>query len=177
MVHDEDTPFVQLSAYFLIFVQARQHEPSTLEVEWDNVMAGMGIAHGAGQWQRVLDYADALTEPWFALAEYVRALQGYEWACEAAVALSNQTSLATIHIRQGRIHAERGNFAEAKRLLSEGLRIAEEMGNEKQQAEAQLRLARIFIENGEYEQTDELLSECHAYFAQTGDLRDAAVAI
>jgi tetratricopeptide (TPR) repeat protein/transcriptional regulator with XRE-family HTH domain len=171
----EDAPATtRLADYYLHFARQQQTDHARLEPEWENLMAAMEGAYTRQQWQMVLDYAEALTQPWFAQARYTQARQGYGWAVEGAKRLENRQKLARIMIWQGYACSEQGDIHEAQQLLREGMALAQDVGDDETVSDAQYHLSRFALDKGEYEAADEFLTACANLRQTLGNIRGFA---
>lgn len=143
--------------YYLHFAQANQADYAALQPEWENMMAGMRCAHTLQEWQLVLDYANALTEPWFTRARYNDARQGYTWAREAAEIIADETVLATILLSWGQLCVEQDKYAEAETLLSSCREIYQKIENGFGLAKVNYLLGRSAVEQGNYAAAEAML--------------------
>lgn len=171
----EDAPAAtRLADYYLCFARQHQTDYALLEPEWENLMAAMAGAYTRQQWQVVIDYAEALTQPWFTQARYTQARQGYRWAVAGARFVGNNTALARFLIRQGYACSEQGDNREAQQLLTVGLEIACGVSDPTSIADAQFHLARFAADQGTYEEADQLLTACLEFRQQLQDRRGVA---
>ena len=104
---DRDAACLRYAAYCRTFAQQMAGNFDVLEPEWENLLAGVAMAHRLEAWDLVLGSVDALTAPWFARARFNQARQGFRLALEAATALGDETRqaryayfLAKAHLRQ-----------------------------------------------------------------------------
>ncbi len=166
---DEATAATRLADHYLHFARQHQTDYARLEPEWENLMAAMEEAYRRQQWQRVIDYAEVLTRPWFAGARYTQARLGFGWAAIGARNLGNSQTLARCLIRQGYACSEQGDNHEAQQLLTAGLEIANRANDLASIADAQFHLARFAADQGTYEEADQLLTTCLEFRQQVQD--------
>lgn len=171
---NDDSAWRQMAVYYQRFAQEHQTDYAALQPEWENMMAGMETAHMLQEWQLVLDYADALTEPWFTRARYSEAREGYLFAKESAKALCNDSMLAICLLRWGRACIEQNDAVEAIDLLNESISVYEKLQGINGIAEAQYYLARLNLEQGNYTAAEQLLSSSKRYREQLNDTTGVA---
>lgn len=159
----------RFAEYYLIFCQAQRQNHRQLEDEFENIMHAMQIGFGQQQWQAVIDYTDALAEPWVRFARYREGRQGLEWGYTAAKTLEKLSRSIDYLIRWGQLCAEQNDQEEARRHLEEALQLAAGTGGHPQVAEAQYHLARLALEQGHYEEVDERLTNAHTLYQAVGD--------
>ena len=158
-----------MAVYYQMFAQQNRTNYLALRPEWENMMAGMGAAHAQHEWPLVLVYTATLTEAWFVRARYTQARQGYQWAYDAAIALSDEHAQAACLLKWGQACIEQDNFAEAEKLLATSMQIYEKLGSETGIASVRYYLARIAIEQAKYDVAEEMLRLSKALREQIED--------
>lgn len=167
-------PLERLARYYLAFSQEHNNDYATLEPEWDGIMAGMEAAHGLEAWKTVLEYADALTEPWFTRAEYSRARQGYEWAVEAAQAQADDRALARSLRQWGQVLLEQDWQQAAEAQLHNAMILYKQMDDPEGMAAVLYLLARLALERAEHYEADQYLKTASQLRQYTSDSRGLA---
>lgn len=162
-------PLVDMAIYYQQFAERHRTDYPALRPEWENLMAGMNAAYKLKQWPLVLAYADALTQAWFVRARYAQARQGYAWAQEAAVALEDAQTQASLLLRYGQACLEQNDYDEARRRLSESLDLYQQIEDEAGIASVQYYLGRLAIEQGQYEEAERLLATSQQLREHLGD--------
>ncbi len=147
---DNRLPQVDMALYYQSFAESNRTNYLALRPEWENLMAGIELAHQLHQWPLVLTYAEALTQAWFVRARYTQARQGYALAYEAAHALSDEANQAAMLLSWGQACLEQNDYREAKARLSECLMRYERLEEEAGIANAAFLLGRIAVEQGDY---------------------------
>jgi DNA-binding SARP family transcriptional activator/tetratricopeptide (TPR) repeat protein len=170
-------PFVDVALYYQQFAEHNRTNYPVLRPEWENLMAGMEMAHRLQQWPLVLAYADSLTQAWFTRARYAQARRGYAWASEAAQFLADEHARAVALHRCGQAAVEQNDYAEAHRFLSESLRIFQRLEDAEGIAHAQYYLGRIAIEQGQYQEAKLLLVSSQQLYEQLENQTGVAAAI
>jgi len=166
---DAPTAWQRFAASQLAFARQSQKDYSRLDPEWDNLMAGMATAYRLAAWDVVVDFAEVMTEPWFARGRYTEARQGYAWAVAGAEQLKRDSAQTKFFVKWGYACSEQGELAQAERLLARALQEAQAQENWEVISEALFHLTRFYADRGEYEEADQYLTEC--YFA-TQQLQD-----
>jgi tetratricopeptide (TPR) repeat protein len=161
--------FIRMADYYLQFARKRPTAYAELEAEWDNLTAGMRVAHEHGQWQTVLDYADALNGPWFTCGHFSDARQGYARACAAARALNDQHALAQQLCLWGRACIEQSDYAEAEEYLKESLGIGRLFTEQALAGDALYYLGWLEAERANYSTSQAHLQASRAIREQLGD--------
>ena len=167
---NDDNAWRQMALYYQHFAQAHQTDYAALQPEWENMMAGMETAHMLQEWQLVLDYADALTEPWFTRARYSEAREAYPLVCEAAEKANHEQAMATYLLRWGQACIEQDDHREAKALIVKSIDLFRQLNNPSAIATAHYHLGRSTVESGNYEQAEVLLEESRQIYEQCEDL-------
>lgn len=147
----------RMAAYYLAFAQAYQTDYAALQPEWENMMAGMETAHALQEWQLVLDYANALTEPWFTRARYSEARQAYPWVKIAAVNIANEEYLAYCLLKWAQACIEQDDHIQAEHLLTESLQSYEKLGDTEGVCNVHYYLIWVALEQADYERVEALL--------------------
>ncbi len=159
----------RMSVYYQRFAQTHQRNFMLLQPEWENMLAGMRMAHALQEWQLVLDYADTLTVPWFTRARYSEARQAYPLARTAALYLENQQALATALLRWGQVCIEQDDYQEAEEFLQQCLTFFEQAADRHNTATAQYYLARIALDQMHYDVAETYLDNSLQLRQQIGD--------
>jgi tetratricopeptide (TPR) repeat protein/transcriptional regulator with XRE-family HTH domain len=167
----------RLVEHYLDFARRHQTAYALLEPEWENVAAAMETAHRLGQWRAVLDYADALTEPWFTRARYTQARRGYAFARDAAIHLGDRHALAATCCTWARADIEQCDYAEARELLQKSLQIYTELGMPPGVADAQLQLGRLALERADFNEARKFLVQSRHINEELGRIQPAAEAL
>jgi DNA-binding SARP family transcriptional activator len=172
--HLADTEAEQrLATYYLTFAQENGQDYDALRPEWENLMAGMKLAHEREMWAEVLGYSEALTEAWFARGRYTEARQGYEWAVAAAEAIYNPLKQANTLLHWGRACLEQGDNSIAQTKLTYSIHIYKQQQEPSGIARVQNLLARALTEqirgkSGKDEIMD-LLDSSQSLYSTLGD--------
>lgn len=160
---------LRMAHYYLTFAQAHCTDYTALQPEWENLMAGLEMAHTLAEWRLVLDYAQTLTPPWFTRARYAEARHAYQLAKEAAEHLADEQALAACLLHWGRACVEQYDYAEAEALLSAGLLIHQSLAQQSAVAHDQYHLGRIALEQANYAKAEQLLTASQALFKTVDD--------
>jgi DNA-binding SARP family transcriptional activator/predicted ATPase len=155
----ERTAQLRLVHYYRAFAQEQQANAVVLQPEWENLIAGLQAAHALEEWQLVLDYADALTEPWFTRARYTEARAAYALVKTAAEALRDEQALAECLLRWGRACIEQDDYGEAEALLDPCLELYTKSANSNGIAMVKYYLARIALDKAQYDAAELYLEE------------------
>jgi DNA-binding SARP family transcriptional activator len=174
---NDDNAWRQMALYYQHFAQAHQTDYAALQPEWENMMAGMETAHMLQEWQLVLDYADALTEPWFTHARYSEAREAYLLVDEAARAVNDEQAMATCFLRWGQACIEQDDHQEAQSLLVKSIELFQKLNEPKALATAHYHLGRSAVERGNYEQAEALLEKSRRLYEQCEDLFGLALVL
>lgn len=161
--------YQRMSRYYLTFAQTYQTNYSALQPEWGNLMAGLHQAHTLSEWRLVLDYAAALTPPWFTRARYTEAREAYALAREAAEMLADQETLATCLLQWGRACIEQNDYAEAEDILDSARQIYHSVSDEVGIADVEFELARIALEISDFERAQNFLTTSNETYRMAAD--------
>ena len=160
--------------YFYQFARDHQHDYAALQPEWRNLSAGVAKAHALELWQTVLDFVDALDEPWFRQVRFQEMRTGLSLALEAATALGDEAALARWQLRLGEVEMELNAYEAAEGYLGEALqgfmRLEEAVGI----AQAKYFLGRIKVERTDDDEAVTLFEESRRIFEGEGDLLGVA---
>jgi tetratricopeptide (TPR) repeat protein len=168
---ENSIPFVDVALYYQQFAERNRTNYPALRPEWENLMAGMQVAHQLSQWPLVISYAEALTQAWFTRARYGQARLGYTLASEAAKAAGDEHAVASALLHGGKAALEQNDYQEASQQLRESVRLYQQLEDESGVADAQYYLGRIAIEQGDFDQAAALLASSQQLREQ---LQDAA---
>ena len=168
---------LHMAHYYLTFAQAHCTDYTALQPEWENLIAGLEMAHTLAEWRLVLDYAQTLTPPWFTRARYAEARQAYQLAKEAAEHLADEQALAACLLHWGRACVEQYDYAEAEKLLTAALALQQQLDNPNGVAGITYQLARIALEQAKYEQAETLLRESQQQVTSSGDAQALSVIV
>jgi DNA-binding SARP family transcriptional activator/predicted ATPase len=174
---DNHAGLLRLAQYYLHFAESERANYAALQPEWENLVAGLQAAHALTEWQLVLDYTDALTEPWFTRARYSEARQAYALAQAAAAALGDEETLAECLLRWGRACIEQYDFDEAEELLTQCVEIFAQVASAVGIATVKYHLARIAVELANYASAEQLLQESLAYWNTQNDFANASITL
>jgi tetratricopeptide (TPR) repeat protein len=145
--------------------QAAGHYDS-LESEWDNLLAGVTIAHQQEAWPLVAESVDGLTAPWFARARLMQAQQGFRCALDAAVALGDANRQARYAYFLGKIYLRQDNYAEARRMLESAIAVFQTTRDQPRLADAYVDLADVALELGSYAEATAHLATAETLYGQ-----------
>ncbi len=166
-----------MAAYYHAFAEQHRTQYIALRPEWENMMAAMRTAHALQQWSLVLDYTATLTEAWFVRARYTQARQAYQWAHDSARAIADEQALAICLLKWGQACFEQTDYAEAEKLLIEGISIYEKLEDAAGIASIKYYLARISVEQAQYDLAETLLLASQQLREQLGDKSGVAATI
>ena len=116
---DRDAACLRYAAYCRTFAQQMAGNFDALEPEWENLLAGVAMAHRLEAWDLVLGSVDALTAPWFARARFSQARQGFRMALDAATALDDETRQARYSYFLAKAHLRQDDYGTARQLLEQ----------------------------------------------------------
>jgi tetratricopeptide (TPR) repeat protein len=166
---NERRAYALLAWYYLAYATEYQRDYPTLEQEWDYLLSGMRTARRQGMRQVVVDYAEALTNVWFALGRYTDARQGYAWAVAATQAQTDRAAQARYLWHWGRACTEQSDYDEARRRLSRALEIWRELGDQSGIASVLYLLGRIGMKSAQYDEAQQLLEQSQLIREQLDD--------
>ena len=107
--------------YFYQFACDHQDDYAQLQPEWRNFLAGITKAHAREAWQTVLDFVQALDEPWFRQIRFNEMRAGLALAADAASVSGNQRALASMLLRLGEVEIELNDYGVAETHLLDAL--------------------------------------------------------
>ncbi len=160
---------VRMASYYQAFAKEHEADYAKLEPEWENLMAGMAVAHRLQQWPLVLDYAGVLTSPWFAQGRYTQARAGYGWAVEGAQQTKNEIALAQSLLRWGEACVEQNDYTEANDHFNNSLTYSIALDEKARIADVYFYQARIELVHAHYDQAEHLLNACYQLRADIED--------
>jgi tetratricopeptide (TPR) repeat protein len=137
-----------------------------LEPEWDNLLAGVVMAHQRRAWDLVISSVDALTAPWFARARFSQASAGYRRALDAATALGDEIRRARYAYFLAKAYLRQDDYAAARRLLGEAIAVFQAMHDQPRLADAYIDLADVALEQGEYGEAENSLHAAETIYRQ-----------
>ena len=149
----------RMAIYYHTFAAANQTHYDVLNLEWQNLLAGMRVAHAQENWPLVLAYGHTLIDPWFSQIRYADIQTGMAWAKDAAATLDDESTLAYMEMTCGQASIERNEYETAVTHLENSLARFRALNDQARIAEIQFNLARIAIEQTEYEHALDRLKE------------------
>ena len=166
----EDEPLKRMSTYYVIFLEEHSKQYETLEMEQANVLAVLEAAVERG-WQSELirgciAFAPFLrTRGLYALAEIY-----LQQAYQAAVALDDSVSVASLLLHQGDFAEIQGEYAQAETCLLEGLKHARQRGDLQQVCAALASLGLVTRRLARYSDAEAYLQEGLSLAQQIADV-------
>lgn len=142
----------RLADYYFQFVQDNLDDYDSFQDEWPNLLAGMRAAHHEEKWQLVIDYANALIDPWFKRTRYADIYTGLVWVKEAATHLDDRDTEAYMGMKWGQACIEQNLYEEAEKQLNIALKQFMRLEDGERIAEVHFNLARIANEQNRYEE-------------------------
>jgi tetratricopeptide (TPR) repeat protein len=122
-----------------------------LLAEWNNIRAGMQIAHRLQANEMLLDYVDMLRPIWFARGLYTDARQAYKWA---TLAVADDVTAAAIELAYGQACIEQSDYDQARQQLERSLTRFEALDDRQGSADAHYHLARVATEQDQLTAAD-----------------------
>jgi DNA-binding SARP family transcriptional activator/tetratricopeptide (TPR) repeat protein len=165
---DLDAICLRYAAYCRTFAQQTAGDFDVLEAEWDNLLAGVAMAHQRQAWELVIGCVDALTAPWFARARFGHARQGYRWALEAAVAVGDETRRAGYAYFLAKAHLRQDDYGTARELLDSAIAVFRAREDQPRRADAYVDLADVAFEQGQFNEAMDGLEAAEAIYRQLG---------
>ncbi len=147
---DRDAACLRYAAYCRTFAQQMAGNFDALEPEWENLLAGVAMAHRLEAWDLVLGSVDALTAPWFARARFSQARQGFRLALDAATALGDETRQARYAYFLAKAHLRQDDYGTARELLERAIGVFQPRNDLPRLADAYVDLADVAFEQGEF---------------------------
>ena len=147
---DRDAACLRYAAYCRTFAQQTAGNFDALEPEWENLLAGVVMAHRLEAWDLVLGSVDALTAPWFARARFNQARQGFRLALDAATALGDETRQARYAYFLAKAHLRQDDYGTARQLLERAIGVFQPSNDLPRLADAYVDLADVAFEQGEF---------------------------
>jgi len=166
---EDPEAYGRMARYFLVYATKHQRDYNALRPEWENLSAGIRVAHELRLWQTVIDYTEALRPAWFARGRFTGAREAYQWAHRAAMNLEDGQALANCAFHWGRACMEQGDHDEASQLLTQSLELYGEVDELRGVARVQYDLARIALERAQYEDAQQHLLASRRLWEQLGD--------
>ncbi|HRW04611.1 MAG TPA: BTAD domain-containing putative transcriptional regulator, partial [Caldilineaceae bacterium] len=160
---------LRLAHYYLSFAEDERMNYAALQPEWENLMVGLQTAHALAEWQVVIAYAEALTEPWFTRARYTEARHAYALAQEAAEKSGNDQALILCLSRLAQALIEQDDYSSAKKLLERCKSLCEKTGDLAGAAVAYYLLGRGAVEQGEYNEAELALAMSQQLYRDQAD--------
>lgn len=173
-LEEDEAAYERMAQYYLAYASKHQSDYLELEQEWDNLLAGMRVAHQRSMWPLIINYADTLAGAWFARARFSDMRQGYQWACEAAQALEDHPAYASALCQWGRTCIEQGDYAEAEEHLTQSFQLYQELDDQPSIATALYYLARIAKEKANFNEAQRLLEVSRSIRERLDDMPGVA---
>lgn len=161
-----DDVCLDFAAYCRTFAGQMAGNFDALELEWDNLLAGVAMAHQRQAWDLVTGSVDALTAPWFACARFSQARLGYRWALDAATYLGDETRQARYAYFLAKAHLRQDDYAAACELLDGAIAVFRAMQDQPRLADAYIDLADVAFEQGEYGEAESSLQAAETIYRQ-----------
>lgn len=163
-------------AYFLRYT-LEHHEPTpenydALEAERENLLGAAETANISGDWESVMQLADALARP----VEGMLSVRGYwdeavrlgEQALQAAHSAKDEVNIAAFSHNVAMMYEIRGEIAEARRLYEQSLETEKRLGNQSGIAITLYQLGRLTEETGNEGEAGRLFRESLGIFERLG---------
>jgi tetratricopeptide (TPR) repeat protein len=163
---EADTARLRYAAFCRVFAQQMAGNFDALEPEWDNLLAGVAMAHRLRAWELVTGCVDALTAPWFARARFTQARQGYRWALDAAEALDDEVRHARYAYFLAKAYLRQDDYAAARHLLDNAIAVFEAQHDQPRLADAYVDLADVALEQGDHAEASTYLAAAEALYTQ-----------
>ena len=129
-------------------------------------MAAMSAANHLKLWDRIVDYADLLTDVWLLRGDYTRARRGLSWALKSAMELVLPTKRLSYLMRLGEVNFEQDRYEDAQVRFDQCVGLANELGSLERLAECRYWLGRTALESGQLERAREQLAESERLYLQ-----------
>ncbi|MBN1935121.1 MAG: protein kinase [Anaerolineae bacterium] len=149
--------YERMVRYYLDYAVAHQKEYALLDQEWDNLMAGMKMAYEQELWPVVIEYAEALTDIWFAWGRLSDARRGLEWAIKATIALENISGRALFTLQKGRACIRQGDYDQAESYLGQSRTLYDQIKDASGEINVIYELAEIAAERGQFDRAHQML--------------------
>ncbi len=156
--------------YYLDFIRQHEQDYEALRPEWGNMMNAMETAVTHQYWQRVIELANALHQPWFRRGRYHQARQGFRWAVTAAEKLQNRQTEADIRLWWAKACIEQSDFDEAESHLGEAMRLYQQLNNLPGVAAVYAEQARLAMDVSHYDEAVQAIAASKAIRSQQNDL-------
>ncbi|HBX70653.1 MAG TPA: hypothetical protein DEH25_15060 [Chloroflexi bacterium] len=156
---DDSVILRRMAEFYLSYANEYCHQFLALEQEQANIAVGMRVVYEWDLWEKTLAYAEALHEFWISRGYFSTARQGYQWACEAAENLADQSRLADYLCRWGEACIEQNDYDEAEQHLNRSRQIFEFLQNRTGLGKVLYFLGRIGVERAQYVVAERLLGE------------------
>ncbi len=155
---ERDAACLRYAAYCRTYAQQVTGNFDALEPEWENLLAGVAMAHRLGAWDLVLGSVDALTAPWFARARFSQARQGFRLALDAATALDDEARQARYAYFLAKAHLRQDDYDTARELLERAIGVFRPENDLPRLADAYVDLADVAFEQREYGEAGDSLA-------------------
>jgi DNA-binding SARP family transcriptional activator/predicted ATPase len=150
-------PYIDMARYFQEYARNHGQDYDALRPEWDNLSAGLETAFRFKLWPLIVDYAEALTNAWFARGRYHEASNGYQLAYKAADAIEDRKSKSNFLYQWAHALVEQSRYDEARELLLQYLDLFDRSENEAGTADVYYELARISLERSDFDKARQYL--------------------
>ena len=161
---DRDAACLRYAAYCRTFAQQMAGNFDALEPEWENLLAGVAMAHRLEAWDLVLGSVDALTAPWFARARLIQARQGFRWALDAASVTGDEARRARYAYYLAKVHLRQDEYSNARLLLDSAIEVFRAMDDLPRLADAYVDSGDVAFEQGEYTAAGKSLAAAEAIY-------------
>lgn len=163
---ERDAASLRYAAYCRTYAQQMAGNFDALEPEWENLLAGVTMAHRLEAWDLVLGSVDALTAPWFARARFNQARQGFRMALDAATALGDETRQARYAYFLAKAHLRQDDYSTARQLLESAIGVFQPMNDLPRLADAYVDLADVAFEQAEFGEAGGSLAAANAIYQE-----------
>lgn len=174
---EAEATYARMARYYLQFAQQHQKDYLVLEREWENVSAGLRVAHQQKRWEDLIAYGYAVTEACFARGFYTEARALAPWLREAAVELEDQDAYIMATLHWGQACAEQSDYAEAKQHLNDALAVCRDVNDTANAAKAEYYLGWVAYREHHYSEAQALLTRSRMAHLQHGNQSAVALAL
>jgi tetratricopeptide (TPR) repeat protein/DNA-binding XRE family transcriptional regulator len=155
----EQTPYQRFIAYSTSFVEQHRKDYASLEIESNNILVALELAHEQARSAELIRAACAFAPFLLSRGLYRTAETHLQRAYASAMASADSYGLASILLYLGEMAWKPGNYEQAEKYLQEGLGYARNIDNHERICGLLANLGSICWKSGDYKQAEAYLQE------------------
>jgi tetratricopeptide (TPR) repeat protein len=166
---------LRLSVYYAELVQD-VIDIEHLALEVDNILVAIDIAYRHEAWQNVMVLTDSLEEFWVIRGRFDEAIETFQKALTAALALQDTRKEASYYLQLGNMHLQKNELVLAEQHLYQCYAMVDLLDDEGLLGDVLIYMGRLEIEKENYDEAKRHLEMSIGIQEELGDLNKAAYA-